>query len=480
MVDSAAPVVRFAPSPTGLLHVGNVRAALFNWLFAKRHGGTFILRLDDTDRARSRPEYEAAIERDLQWLGLDWVRKEKQSDRLAHYDAARDKLIAAGRLYACYETPEELEFKRKRLLAQGRPPVYDRAALRLSDADRARLEGEGRRPHWRFKLAAEEVRWDDLVRGPQHIDEASQSDPVLVRADSSYLYSFTSVVDDIAFAITHVIRGEDHVTNSGAQIQMFRALGASEPGFAHLPLLVDAAGEGLSKRLGSLSIGDLRAEGLEPMSINAYLARIGTGDPVTPVAELSDLLTGHDLAKFGKTSPRFDPVELRHLNARLLHALPFEAAAPHLKALGLGEIDAAVWEVARANVEKVEDVKLWHQVCRGQVTPVIADAGFITEAAKLLPVEPWDANTWGGWVDAVKKATGRKGKDLFMPLRQALTAADHGPELKVLLPLIGRDRALKRLRGETAELIKEDTVAKCGRDKRTFSRDDSSLQHPDP
>ncbi|HEX9555345.1 MAG TPA: glutamate--tRNA ligase family protein, partial [Reyranella sp.] len=222
-----APVVRFAPSPTGLLHVGNVRTALFNWLFAKRHSGTFILRLDDTDRARSKPEYEAAIERDLKWLGLDWALKERQSERLAHYDAARDKLIAAGRLYACYETPEELDFKRKRLLAQSRPPVYDRAALRLSDADRARLEGEGRHPHWRFKLAPEEVRWNDLVRGPQHIDEASQSDPVLVRADGSYLYSFTSVVDDIAFAITHVIRGEDHVTNSAAQIQIFRALDAA-------------------------------------------------------------------------------------------------------------------------------------------------------------------------------------------------------------------------------------------------------------
>ena len=268
MVDPAAPVVRFAPSPTGLLHVGNVRAALFNWLFAKRHGGTFILRLDDTDRARSKPEYEAAIERDLQWLGLDWARKEKQSDRLPHYDAARDRLIASGRLYACYETPEELEFKRKRLLAQGRPPVYDRAALKLSDADRARLEGEGRRPHWRFKLASEEVRWDDLVRGPQHIDEASQSDPVLVRADGSYLYSFTSVVDDIAFAISHVIRGEDHVTNSGAQIQMFRALGAGEPVFAHLPLLVDAAGGGLSKRTGSLSVGELRERGIEALAIS--------------------------------------------------------------------------------------------------------------------------------------------------------------------------------------------------------------------
>ena len=301
MVDSAAPVVRFAPSPTGLLHVGNVRAALFNWLFAKRHAGTFILRLDDTDRARSKPEYEAAIERDLQWLGLDWARKEKQSDRLPHYDAARDKLIAAGRLYACYETPEELEFKRKRLLAQGRPPVYDRAALKLSDADRARLEGEGRRPHWRFKLAAEEVRWDDLVRGPQHIDEASQSDPVLVRADGSYLYSFTSVVDDIAFAITHVIRGEDHVTNSGAQIQMFRALGAGEPVFAHLPLLVDAAGGGLSKRTGSLSVGELRERGIEALAVSALLARLGTADPVEPVTSLEAL--GRD-GRFRTCRPR--------------------------------------------------------------------------------------------------------------------------------------------------------------------------------
>src|ERR1700704_4522706 len=310
MVDSAAPCVRFAPSPTGLLHVGNVRAALFNWLFAKRHGGTFILRLDDTDRARSKPEYEAAIERDLRWLGLDWARKEKQSERLQHYDAARDKLIAVGRLYACYETPEELEFKRKRLLAQGRPPVYDRAALKLSDADRARLEGEGRPPHWRSKLAAEEVRWDDLVRGPQHIDEASQSDPVLVRADGSYLYSFTSVVDDIAFGFTHFIRGEDPVTNSAAQIQIFRALDAAVPVFAHLPLLVDAAGGGLSKRAGSLSVADLRARDIEALAISALLARLGTADPVEPVTSLDTLVATVGFARGGRSAARFSEEEL--------------------------------------------------------------------------------------------------------------------------------------------------------------------------
>lgn len=442
--------VRFAPSPTGRLHVGNIYIALNNWLFAKKRGGQFQLRLDDTDLERSTAEFALAIESDLSWLGLTWDLFDRQTERLHRYDAAAERLKASGRLYPCYESAEELQLKRKVQLQQGRPPIYDRAALKLTAEDRARLEAAGNQPHWRFKLEGREVAWNDIVRGPQHIDETSQSDPVLIRANGTYLYTFTSVVDDIDFGITHIIRGNDHVTNTATQIQIFEALDAVAPEFAHLPLLVDAAGEGLSKRLGSLSIRDLRSEGLEPMSINAYLARIGTGDPVVPAAQLSDLLEGHDLSKFGKTSPRFDPAELRHLNARLLHALPFEAAQPHLKLLGLGEIDAAVWEAARGNVEKVEDVKLWHQVCRGQVTPVIADTAFTAEAAKLLPPEPWDGNTWGSWVDQVKKATGRKGKDLFMPLRQALTAADHGPELKVLLPLIGRERALKRLRGETA------------------------------
>ncbi|HVI92211.1 MAG TPA: glutamate--tRNA ligase [Dongiaceae bacterium] len=442
--------VRFAPSPTGRLHVGNIYIALNNWLFAKQHNGQFLLRLDDTDIERSTAAFAQGIEADLTWLGLTWDLFQRQTERLARYDAAAARLKTSGRLYPCYESAEELQLKRKVQLQQGRPPIYDRAALKLTAEDRAKLEAAGNQPYWRFKLEGRQVTWNDLVRGEQHIDETSQSDPVLIRANGTYLYTFTSVVDDIDHEITHIIRGNDHVTNTATQIQIFEALGSKAPDFAHLPLLVDAAGEGLSKRLGSLSIGDLRAEGLEPMSINAYLARIGTGDPVLPAACLEDLLEGHDLAKFGKTSPRFDPAELRHLNARLLHALPFEAAQPHLKALGLGEIDAAVWEAARGNVEKVEDVKLWHQVCRGQVTPVIADTGFAAEAAKLLPAEPWDGTTWGGWVDAVKKATGRKGKDLFMPLRQALTAADHGPELKVLLPLIGRDRALKRLRGETA------------------------------
>ncbi len=442
--------VRFAPSPTGRLHVGNIYIALHNWLYARKAGGEFLLRLDDTDRERSTEDFANGIRRDLEWLGLTWDLFDRQSQRLAIYDAAAQRLREAGRLYPCYESAEELGLKRKVQLSQGKPPVYDRAALKLSDADRAKLEAAGKRPHWRFKLEPRNIAWDDLVRGPQHIDETSQSDPILVREDGSYLYTLPSVVDDVEFKITHVIRGNDHVTNTATQIQIFEALGAPVPGFAHLPLLVDAAGEGLSKRLGSLSIGQMREAGLEPISITAYLARIGTGDAVIPARSLDDLLSDHDLSKFGKSSPRFDPDELTHLNARLLHHLPFEAARSHLAAIGLGHIDPAVWDVARANVEKVEDVALWQSVVKGPVKPAIADAAFAAKAAELLPPEPWNAETWSAWTNAVKSATGRKGKELFMPLRQALTASDHGPELKLLLPLIGRDRALKRLKGETA------------------------------
>ena len=438
----AAPIVRFAPSPTGLLHVGNIRAALFNWLFARRHGGVFVLRLDDTDRARSKPEYEAAIERDLAWLGLGWDRKERQSDRLAHYDAARDRLIASGRLYPCYETPEELEFKRKRLLAQGRPPVYDRAALRLAADQRARLEGEGRRPHWRFKLASADVRWDDLVRGPQHVDEASQSDPVLVRADGSYLYSFTSVVDDIGLAITHVIRGEDHVTNTGAQIQMFEALGAAVPVFAHLSLLVDAAGGGLSKRTGALSIGALRERGIEALAVDALLARIGTADPVEPMASLDPLIASVDFARVGRAAARFSEEELAHLSARTLHALPYADVRDRLGA----EVGEALWLAIRGNLATLVDAGDWVEVVQGSIAPKIEDAAFLADAAGKLPPEPWDETTWKAWTSGL----GRKGKALFHPLRLALTARENGPEMARLLPLIGRSKAEARLRGQTA------------------------------
>ncbi|HSI00855.1 MAG TPA: glutamate--tRNA ligase [Reyranella sp.] len=440
------PVVRFAPSPTGLLHVGNVRAALFNWLHARRHGGRFILRLDDTDRARSRLEFEAAIERDLAWLGLAWDLKERQSDRLAHYDRARDALIAAGRLYPCYETPEELEFRRRRLLAQGRPPVYDRAALKLDEGARRGFEVEGRRPHWRFKLESSEVRWDDLVRGTQHVDEASQSDPVLVRADGSYLYSFTSVVDDIAFDISHVIRGEDHVTNTGAQIQMFEALGAAVPVFAHLPLLVDASGGGLSKRTGSQSIADLRERGTEPLAIAALLARLGTADPVEPVTSLEPLIANVDFARVGRAAARFSEEELAHLSARTLHAMPYEAVRERF-AEDLGE---AFWLAVRGNLTTLAAAALWADVVRGPMAPRVEEPAFLADAAKALPTEPWTDTTWKTWTGAVSAASGRQGRALFHPLRLALTAQDNGPEMAKLLPLIGRAKAEARLHGKAA------------------------------
>lgn len=442
----SGPVVRFAPSPTGLLHVGNVRAALFNWLYARRHGGRFTLRLDDTDRQRSKPEYEAAIERDLAWLGLSWDAKERQSDRLSHYDQARNRLVAAGRLYPCYETPEELEFKRKRLLAQGRPPVYDRAALKLDEAARQKLEEEGRRPHWRFKLVSEDVRWNDLVRGPQHVDEASQSDPVLVRADGSYLYSFTSVVDDIALGITHVIRGEDHVTNTGAQIQMFRALDAGEPAFAHLSLLVDASGGGLSKRTGSLSVADLRERGVEALAIDALLARLGTADPVEPVVSLDTLVATVDFTRVGRAAARFSEEELKQLSARTLHALPYTAVRNRLEA----HVGEALWLAVRGNLATLADLKTWAEVVHGPIEPMIEETAFLQEAAKALPGEPWSEGTWKTWTSVLSVASGRKGRALFHPLRLALTGRETGPEMAKLLPLIGRTKAAARLLGETA------------------------------
>jgi glutamyl-tRNA synthetase len=442
--------VRFAPSPTGRLHVGNIYVALNNWLFARRNAGDFLLRLDDTDRERSTVEFAQGIEADLKWLGLVWDEFTQQSDRIVTYEAAAEHLKKSGRLYPCYETAEELALKRKVRLSQGKPPIYDRAALALSDADRVKLEAENRRPHWRFKLESGEVAWQDLVRGAQHIDASSQSDPILIREGGTFLYTLPSVVDDIELKVTHVIRGNDHVTNTATQIQIYEALGSAAPGFGHLPLLVDVNGEGLSKRLGSLSIGQLREEGLEPMAVNAYLAHIGSGAAVEPVRSLGDLVAGHDLAKFGKTSPRFDPTELRHLNARLLHTLSFTEVAAHLQSLHFDQVDNALWDAARGNLEKIADIDLWQKICRSEIAPTAQEAGFMAQAAEVLPAEPWDPETWKTWTEAVKKSTGKKGKELFMPLRLALTGLDHGPELKVLLPLIGRDRAMRRLKGERA------------------------------
>jgi glutamyl-tRNA synthetase len=446
--------VRFAPSPTGRLHVGNARQALVNWLFARAAGGRYLLRLDDTDAERSTAEFARGIEEDLRWLGLDWDEKAVQSQRLDRYAAAAARLKAAGRLYACYETAEELGLKRKVALAAGRPPIYDRAALQLSDDEKARLEAAGRRPHWRFRLLAGEIAWEDLVRGPVAFQGENLSDPVLIREDGRPLYTLTSVVDDIELAVTHVIRGEDHVANTAVQVQLFEALSgidstagaAAVPAFGHLSLIAGAGGEALSKRLGSLSLAGLRESGLEAMTVNCYLARLGTPDPVEPLPDLAALVTGFDLSRFGRATPKFDPAELEQLNARLLHILPFREVADRLPA----GFDAQLWEVVRPNLTRLAEATVWLAICRGPVVPQIEDAAFARQAAELLPPEPWDDTTWGAWTGAVKQATGRKGKALFLPLRLALTGLDHGPELKALLPLIGRDKAEARLGGKAA------------------------------
>jgi glutamyl-tRNA synthetase len=441
--------VRFAPSPTGRIHAGNIRTALFNFLFARKMGGRLLLRLDDTDQERSTEEFARGIEQDLRWLGIDWTKEVRQSDRFDLYAAAVEALKREGRLYPAYETPEELELKRKRQLARGRPPVYDRAALKLTAEERARLEAEGRKPHWRFKLESRDVVWDDLVRGRQPVDAASLSDPVLVRADGTYLYTLPSVVDDIDLGITHVIRGEDHVVNTAPQIQLFEALGAATPAFGHHSLLVGADGQALSKRDRALSIQGAREEGIEALAVASYVATLGTSDPVAPHANLDELVQSFDFAKLSRAPARFDPAELRALNARLLHMLPFSAVAARLSAMGIdgGE---AFWEAVRGNLALLGDAKHWWRVAEGPLAPVIEDHDLCHMAAVLLPPEPWDEATWSAWSSAVKAATGAKGKALFQPLRLALTGEEHGPELKHLLPLIGRRRAAARLEGNTA------------------------------
>lgn len=443
--------VRFAPSPTGRIHVGNARGALINWLFARRAGGEFLLRLDDTDRERSTEAFARGIEEDLRWLGLTWDAFARQSDRFARYAAAAERLKVAGRLYPCYETDEENQLKRFQQVAAGGLQIYDRAALRLSDKQRRDYESEGRRPHWRFLIEYKETSWLDGVRGMQTFHGSKLSDPVLVRADGTPTYTLASVVDDTELAVTHVIRGEDHVANTAVQLQIFEALGAAESiSFAHFTLLTDAGGHNLSKRLGSLSIESLRAEGLSPMSINALLARLGTADPIEPVIDLLDLVAGFDLSRFGRASPKLDVDEIRRLNAAIVHDLPFERVQSELARLALTGIDEVFWNAVRPNLGRIADAQDWWRICREPLAPVIEDPAFVGTAAGLLPSEPWSSDTWPTWTKAVGAATGRKGKPLFQPLRLALTAREHGPELKTLLPILGRRRAEARLRGETA------------------------------
>ena len=435
-------IVRFAPSPTGRIHIGNARTAILNWLMSRKENGQFILRYDDTDVARSTQEFADGIAKDMTWLGIVPDRVEWQSKRFGRYDEVVTKLKAEGKLYPCYETADELERRRKRQEARGGLRTYDRAALKLSAEERAALEAEGRKPHWRFKLDNRVIEWNDLIRGAQHTDLASQSDPVLVREDGSYLYTLPSVIDDIDFGITHVIRGEDHVTNAGVQVAITEALGGKPPIYAHHSLLVGADGKGLSKRIGSLSIALMREQGLEPMAVVSHAALLGTSDNIHPCADIQELVDGFDLTKISRAPGRFDEKDLNQLNAKLLHMLPWDAVKHRLP-----DQTEAFWLAIRGNIEKFSETEFWDDVIQQDLKIDVAaeDVEFIATARAALPPEPWDGTTWKTWTDALKSSTDRKGKALFMPLRMVLTGMDHGPELAALLPLIGRQKVLDRM-----------------------------------
>ncbi|WP_069300842.1 glutamate--tRNA ligase [Neptunicoccus sediminis] len=435
-------VTRFAPSPTGFLHVGNLRTALFNYLIARKAGGQFILRLDDTDPERSTQEYADGIQQDLEWLGLTWDRMERQSERLERYNAAADELRAAGRFYECFETPVELDLKRKKQLNMGKPPVYDRAALALSEAEKDALRAE-RSGHWRFKLDQERIEWNDGILGDLSIDAASVSDPVLIRGDGQFLYTLASVCDDVDFGITHVVRGSDHVTNTATQIQIIEALGGTVPAFAHHSLLTGPQGEALSKRLGTLALRDLRAQGIEPMALLSLMARLGANEPVELRSSMDELIEGFDLSQFGSAPTKFDVADLGPMTAKAVAALPYEEMEQSLADLGVpAAIAPAFWEVARENVATRAGIADWWALCRDGAAPLIdaEDADFVATAKGLLPAQPWDGDSWKSWTAAVKEATGRKGRGLFMPLRKALTGMEHGPDMSKLMPLLQKHR----------------------------------------
>ncbi|MCR8722676.1 glutamate--tRNA ligase [Frigidibacter sp. ROC022] len=429
---------RFAPSPTGYLHIGNLRAALFNWMIARKAGGTFILRLDDTDPERSTEAYADAVREDLEWLGLTWDRFERQSLRLDRYEAAAQELREKGRLYEAFETPVELDLKRKKQLNMGKPPVYDRAALNLSEAERAALRAE-RSGHWRFLLELERIEWTDGILGPVSIDAASVSDPVLIRGDGQMLYTMASVVDDVEMGVTDIVRGSDHVTNTATQIQIIAALGGTAPRFAHHSLLTGPGGEGLSKRLGTLSLRDLRAQGVEPMAVLSLMARLGSSDPVEPRLTLEELAEGFDISHFGAAPTKFDPDDLWPMTSKVLSAMPVTSVAEDLAKLGVPEaIREPFWNAVKDNIGKRSELADWWALFRDGATPLVAeeDRDFVAQAFAVLPEGPFGPETWAEWTAAVKAATGRKGRGLFMPLRKAVTGREKGPEMADVMQLL--------------------------------------------
>ena len=436
--------VRFAPSPTGYLHIGNFRTALVNFLFSRKKNGHFMLRIDDTDEERSSLEYENGIKEDLKWMGINWDSIEKQSSRLSNYDKALEILLDKKRAYPCFETGNELSLKRKSQLSSGKPPIYDRSALKLSDSDIASLKSEGKRPHYRFLLKHSDVIWHDLIKGESKYNMSNLSDPVIIREDGRVIYTLASVVDDIDFEVTDILRGEDHMTNSAAQIQLFEAFGSLAPRLGHLSLLTDISGSGLSKRLGSLSLRDLKKEGFQPLAIASLLSRIGTSDSTEISTELDQIITNFDINKFGKSKPKFDKFELSALNSKFFQLIDFENIFDDLKKSNI-HITKEFWYLIRGNIKTLNDVNFWWNVVYGNIKTIKDSEEFTNLAIKTLPKKDFDKNTWSTWTSLIMKESGRKGKDLFKPLRLCLTGQSNGPEMASLVFIMGRDKVIERL-----------------------------------
>ena len=436
--------VRFAPSPTGYLHIGNFRTALINFLFAKNKNGHFMLRIDDTDDVRSLQKYEDAIKEDLSWVGINWDSLEKQSSRLSFYDQALQKLLDKKRAYPCFETAEELSLKRKKHLSSGKPPIYDRAALNLSDSDIADLKAKGKSPHYRFLLDHTDVNWNDLVKGASQYNMSNLSDPVIIREDGRVIYTLASVVDDIDFGVTDILRGEDHMTNSAAQIQLFEALESSPPNLGHLSLLTDISGAGLSKRMGSISLRNLKDEGFQPMAISSLLSKVGTSDPVEIFRHINQIISDFDIRKFGKSKPKFDINELRGLNSKLFKMLDFSDISNQLDKFNF-KISSDFWELVKGNIENLQELELWWNIIYGNIEPIYNDENFINTAIETLPEGNFDKNTWTTWTSVLMKETGRKGKELYNPMRMCLTGQNKGPEMATLVFLMGKEKVLERL-----------------------------------
>ena len=438
-------ITRFAPSPTGLLHLGNIRTALINWLYARTHNGKFILRIDDTDQERSKDEYISKIKYDLEWLGIDYDDTFNQSSRFERYREQFEKLKADGRIYPCYETPEELERKRKLQMASGGKQVYDRSSLSLTDEEKRSYEDDGRKPHWRFLLQTERLKWNDLLKGELDIDLTSLSDPVLFREDGVPLYTFSSAVDDIDYNITNVIRGDDHTSNTAVQIEIINAIDKNRITFAHHALLKASSGDKLSKRDNVISIDSFRKSNLEPLAILSLLATIGTSQSIELKDSLHQIISEFKLETISTSPGRIEIDVLNALNKKQVQKLNFDEVSERLKNIN-EKIDEKFWNTIRSNLETVEGVKQWSDIVFDSKLIEAEDKEYIKSAMELIPDDPWDENTWELWTSAIKEKTGRKGKELFLPLREAFTGMSHGPEMKLLIQLIGREKILERVK----------------------------------